>query len=384
LKNICSVFENCGGCTTLNHEYEETIKIKEDKIKAILEENKIEYDVFNEIIASPEFYGYRNKMEYTFGNEIKDGPLTLGMKGRKRKYDVFYTKDCKIVSDDFNKIVEYTCEFFRKLNISFRNYRRGDGYLRHLSVRRGINTGEILINIGTHKTNEYDEIIREWSQGIMKLEVSEKIVSVLHSKTDSKSNVMKADELTVLYGNEYFNDKIFDLSFKISPFSFFQTNTKGAELLYKKVLDYLDEGNVAYDLFSGTGTIGLLMSRKVKKVYSVEIVEEAVKAAEFNAAQNSVQNIEFICGDVKDELPKINENPDFVVFDPPRAGLHKNIIKFLKEQKYENIIYVSCNPVSFAENMKELSDTYRLKEITPVDMFPFNDHTETVAYLVKK
>ena len=203
-------------------------------------------------------------MEYSFGNEYKDGPLVLGLRGKKKKYDVFYTRDCKLVNEDFNIIVSETCEFFRRKNIPFRNYKNHTGYLRNLSIRRGYYTDEILVNLVTSFEESYDEEVHEWQELMLNLQLDGTIVSIIQSKTESKANVVKADEMKVLYGRTYFFEKILDLIFKIGPFSFFQTNTKGAEVLYQTALSYADNTDLVYDFYCGSGSISLLLSKKAK------------------------------------------------------------------------------------------------------------------------
>ncbi|BBE30160.1 23S rRNA (uracil-5-)-methyltransferase RumA [Tepiditoga spiralis] len=381
--DLCSAYGRCGACSKLDIDYENQLKEKEDKVLKIFENLKLSPKRYHGIIGSPEIYAYRNKMEYTFGNEAKDAPLIVGFRGRKKKFDVFYTPDCKLVDDDFNKIVVCTKEFFSSRDYTFRNYRKHTGYLRHLSVRKGINTNEILINIATDFTDENDGDIQLWAEELKNLKLNGKIVSILHSKTTSKGNVLKADKLEVIFGDMFFHEKVLDLSFKVGPFSFFQTNTHGAEVLYSTAMKYVENADVAYDLYSGTGTIASLLSKYVKKVYAVELVEEAVKMAKLNAEMNNINNVEFLCGDVKDKIKELPK-PDFVVFDPPRAGLNPKVISFIKRQSFKKIIYVSCNPETLAQDLKALENFYSIEDLHIVDMFPHTPHVESVCLLVKK
>ncbi|HOB16674.1 MAG TPA: 23S rRNA (uracil(1939)-C(5))-methyltransferase RlmD [Defluviitoga sp.] len=380
---LCSVYGKCGGCNKLNIDYEEQLKIKEQYVFKLLEEYQINPHNYHGVIPSPDIYGYRNKMEYSFGNEYKDGPLVLGLRARKKKYDVFYTNDCKLVGEDFNKIVSETCEYFRRKNTPFRNYKNHTGFLRNLSVRKGLYTNEILLNLVTSFEESYDEEVEGWVELILEVPLEGKIVSIIQSKTESKANVVKADEMEVLYGRTYFFEKILGLIFKVGPFSFFQTNTKGAEVLYQTALSYADNSDLVYDFYSGTGTISLLLSKKAKLVYGIEILEEAVKAARANAELNGIKNVQFINEDVKDFIRKREsfEKPDYIVVDPPRSGLHPNLIRFIKEKKFEKIIYISCNPNTLIPNMKELTEIYTLSDFHLVDMFPHTDHIEAVAFL---
>jgi 23S rRNA (uracil-5-)-methyltransferase RumA len=382
---ICSAFEKCGGCNKLNISYEEQLKIKENRVLSLFNQYQIKPNNYHGITPSVDIYGYRNKMEYSFGNENKDGPLVLGLRGKGKKFDVYYTKDCKLVDDDFNNIVWQTREFFLKKNIPFRNYKNHSGFLRNLGIRKGLKTGEILLNLVTSLDNYYYQEVETWKEIMLNTNLKGNIVSIIQSKTESKANVVKADEMEILYGRDYFYEKIFDLTFKIGPFSFFQTNTKGAEVLYQTALSYAENSDVVYDFYSGTGTISLLLANKAKKVYGIEIVKEAVEAAKQNAILNNINNVEFVNEDVKDFVKRQSgtEKPDYIIVDPPRAGLHPNLIKFIKTQQFNKIIYISCNPKTLIPNLKELSDLYTISDFHLVDMFPHTDHVESVALMTK-
>jgi tRNA/tmRNA/rRNA uracil-C5-methylase (TrmA/RlmC/RlmD family) len=206
--NLCSVYNQCGGCKSLEISYEEQLKHKEDKVMKIMENKGITVEKYLGIKPSPEIYEYRNKMEYTFGDEFKDGPLNLGLRGRKKKFDVFYTKDCKICEEDFNKILIETTEFFRELKLSPRNYRRHTGYLRHLLVRKGKKTGEILLLLSTDVDETHDEAIKTWSEKILNLKLKGKIVTIYHCKSSSKASAIKPDVMTLLYGKETFEENL--------------------------------------------------------------------------------------------------------------------------------------------------------------------------------
>ena len=382
---LCSTFDKCGGCSKLNIPYNDQLKIKEKYVFELFDQFQIVPKNYYRITPSPIVYGYRNKMEYSFGNEYKDGPIVLGLRGKKKKFDVYPTIDCKLADEDFNKIVYETNEYFRKKQVPYRNYKNHSGFLRNLSVRKGFNTKEILLNLVTSTDEQYNKELEEWRKNILKLKLEGKIVSIIQSKTESKANVVKADEMKILYGKDYFYEKIFNLTFKVGPFSFFQTNTKGAEVLYKTALSYADESDIAYDLYCGTGTISILLAQKTKKVYAIEIVKEAVEAAKENAKLNKVNNVEFINKDVKDFVKSQEyERPDYIVVDPPRAGLHPNLIKFIKDQKFDKIIYVSCNPKTLASNLNELSEIYEVSAFHLVDMFPHTDHVESVVLMTRK
>ncbi|WGS64947.1 23S rRNA (uracil(1939)-C(5))-methyltransferase RlmD [Marinitoga aeolica] len=382
MSNICDVFGKCGGCTYLDIDYDVQLKEKTENILKILEDSQIEIKNYEGVLSSPEIYHYRNKMEYSFGNEMKDGPLTIGLRGKGKFYDVYSAKTCKIAPKDFGKIIEFSEMFFKDL--PFRNYKKHSGYLRHLVMRKGFKTNEILLNIST-SSEDYHSHVEKWVNEVLKLELEGKIVSIYHTITDAKSTVVKPDELKKLYGKDYFEEEILGIKFKVGPFSFLQTNTLGSEVLYSKVLDYIDENaKTGFDLYCGAGTITLLMAKKLEKVIGVEIVKEAVEAAKENAKDNNANNVEFYLGDAKDIVKLLDEKLDTIVVDPPRAGLHKNVINFIMDNKFDNVVYVSCNPANFARDMIYLKDMYEIEKFVFVDMFPHTKHLESVAKLVRK
>ncbi|APT76771.1 RNA methyltransferase [Marinitoga sp. 1137] len=382
MENICNAFGKCGGCTYLDIDYNEQLKKKTEEILELFNESKMEIKNYEGVITSPIKYHYRNKMEYSFGNEYKDGPLTIGLRGKGRFYDVYSAKDCKIAPKDFGKIIEFSEEFFK--DIPFRNYRKHTGYLRHLVMRKGFKTNEILLNIAT-SSEDFHSYVEKWTEEVRKIELEGNIVSIYHTITDAKSTVVRPDEVRKLYGKDYFEEKVLDLTFKIGPFSFLQTNTLGSEVLYSKVLEYLNKtAETGLDLYCGAGTITLLMAKTLKKVVGVEIIKEAVDAAWENAKNNNVENVEFYLGDAKDVVKELDIKFDSIVVDPPRAGLHKNVIKFLLDNKFENIVYVSCNPKNFVRDMIMLKELYEIENFVFVDMFPHTKHLESVALLKKK
>ncbi|KAF2956850.1 23S rRNA (uracil(1939)-C(5))-methyltransferase RlmD [Marinitoga sp. 38H-ov] len=378
----CDVFGKCGGCTYLDIDYDLQLKNKTEEILKVIKDSMIEIKNYEGVLSSPLKYYYRNKMEYSFGNEIKDGPLTIGLRGRGKFYDVYSAKTCKIAPTDFGKIIEFSEKFFK--DISFRNYRKHTGYLRHLVMRKGFKTNEILLNIST-SSEDYHSYVEKWANEVLNLELEGKIVSIYHTITDAKSTVVKPDELRKLYGKDFFEEEILGIKFKVGPFSFLQTNTLGSEVLYSKVLDYIDENaKTGFDLYCGAGTITLLMAKKLEKVIGIEIVKEAVEAAKENAKNNKTDNVEFYLGDAKDVVKQLDEKLDTIVVDPPRAGLHKNVIDFILENKFENVVYVSCNPSNFARDMIYLKEIYEIEKFVFVDMFPHTKHLESVAKLRKK
>lgn len=385
-KAACPLFGRCGGCNYLNVSYENQLELKKNQVKKLLDEVCEDYE-FEGILASPAIRGYRNKMEYSFGDEVKDGPLSLGLHKRGSFHDILNADTCELVHPDFNKIVSCTREVFGTLyeqgKVSFYHNLSHEGYLRHLLVRRGTKTGEYLVALVTTSQTKPD--FTEWKNQLLALDLEGKIRGILHFTNDSLADVVKSDETKVLYGTDYFMEELMGLEFKVSPFSFFQTNTLGAEVLYQTAREYIGEtkDKVVFDLYSGTGTIAQVLSPVAKKVVGVEIVEEAVEAARENAARNGLTNCEFLAGDVLKVLDDIQEKPDLIVLDPPRDGIHPKALRKIIDYGVEHLVYISCKPTSLARDLVVLQEQgYRVERVRCVDMFPMVVHVETVVQLV--
>lgn len=379
---VCKHYGQCGGCSMLSVLYEDQIKIKEDQLISLFKEGNISGFEFLGVEKSPNWHEYRNKMEYTFGDEEKNGPLTLGLHKKGRAYDIITVDDCFLVDEDFRKILKETVEYFKKTNLSYYKTMMHTGYLRNLVVRKGINTGEILINLVTSSQEEVD--LTEYVNTLLSLQLNGEIVGILHTINDSLADAVKCDELKVLYGKDHFYEKLFDLKFKISPFSFFQTNTKGAEKLYSIVKEFIGDkkDKVIFDLYSGTGTIGQVLSKEAKKVIGIELIEEAVEAANENTKLNNITNCTFIAGDVGEKVKTLKEKPDIIVLDPPRPGIHKDALKDIIRFNAKQIIYVSCNPKTLVRDLAELEKAgYKVLKVKGMDMFPNTPHVETVVLM---
>lgn len=393
----CVHYGICGGCTYQSLPYEEQLKLKESQVLELMEAvvpNAV--DIFEGIKSSPVEFGYRNKMEFTFGDEIKEGPLSLGMHKRGSFYDIVTVDQCKIMDEDFRKILSGTLEFFRERDIPFYHRMRHEGYLRHLLVRKAVKTGEILIDLvtttqGIQKNtgeNLQQKLLSEWKDMLLNLSLNGAIAGILHTKNDSVADAVKNEGTDILYGKDHIYEELLGLKFKISVFSFFQTNSLGAEVLYQTAREYigdtLDEkaDKTVYDLYSGTGTIAQILSPAAKKVIGVEIIEEAVEAAKVNAALNGLENCEFIAGDVLKVLDTIEEKPDFIVLDPPRDGVHPKALAKIIKYGVDRMIYISCKPTSLQRDLEMLqAGGYRAERICCVDMFPATANVETVCLL---
>ena len=472
---LCNHFYSCGGCTYQTVSYTNQLKLKEDMVKKVLK-NVVKFGTSDSesnegstvpaidwegIIASPDQFRYRNKMEFTFGDEEKDGPLTLGLHRQFSNHDILSIDSCGIVSPTWNEILQYTQKFYRKLGVPYYNKYTHRGVLRNLVIRQSASDGRILVNLVTTTHHSIDESTRNipWhekrsetvdelnlpeyvagllslgepkpvgldaytSHGYQKANTKKKIVrdkwgklqrvngsfednvgsgefdslsyynkiaGVLYTECDTLADAIIPDSVTLLYGDDHLMEEILGLKFKISPFSFFQTNTKGAELLYSKVREYALESlkdkktGVIYDLYSGTGTIAQLMSPVADKVYGIEIIEEAVEAAKENAKLNKLTNCEFIAGDVLKKLDELEEKPDLIILDPPRDGLNPKALTKILAYGVKNIVYVSCKPTSLARDL----EIFEANGYMPVkgcccDMFPNTVHVECVISLQKK
>ena len=380
----CPHFGICGGCSYQNLSYEKQLELKKSQVERLISHANLDIKI-DKIHGSPLEKAYRNKMEFTFGDQVKDGPLALGMHKKNSFYDIVPLTDCQIVHPDFNRILQTVLAYFERKGTSFYHRLRHVGYLRHLVLRRSVKTGDILVNLvtttqGSLDAEEFVELLIE------KTDLSGKIVGILHTMNDSLADVVQSDETQLLYGQDYFYEYLYDMKFKISPFSFFQTNTFGAEVLYDQVREYVGEtkDKLIYDLYSGTGTIAQIVAPVAKKVVGVEIVEEAVEAAKVNAELNGLSNCEFIAGDVLKVVDSLTTKPDFIILDPPRDGIHPKALQKIINFGVKEMVYVSCKPTSLMRDLQILKDAgYEVKRCCLVDMFPGTVHVETVCLLSK-
>ena len=382
---MCSHYALCGGCTYQTMRHEEELRLKERQVKRLLENAGICVQSWEGIVPAPSETGYRNKCEFSFGDEEKDGDLALGMRKRMSYYEVVTLKDCNIVDADYLRIIEGTLQFFQERRVPFYHKARHDGSLRHLVVRKGAATGEILINLVT--SSEVPFSVEEFKDMLLGLELDGSVCGILHSVNDGLADVVKSDEMRLLYGRDFFMEKLFDLEFKVSVYSFFQTNSAGAEKLYSIVKEFA--GDVAdktvFDLYCGTGTIGQIMAEAgSKKVIGIELIEEAVVAANENAKCNHLENCTFLAGDVLKMVDELEERPDLIIVDPPRDGIHPKAIGKIIAFGAPEIVYVSCKPTSLARDLEIFQqEGYQVERVKLMDMFPRTVHVETVVLLSK-
>lgn len=389
----CPHFSECGGCAYQTLPYEEQKKLKLNQVKALLDAVYPDFPL-DECVESPRIWEYRNKMEFSFGDEVKDGPLTLGLHKRGSFYDIVSVPECQIIDEDLRKVLKTTQDFFRNAklggkSIDFYHKMRHEGVLRHLLVRKGLKNGEMLICLVTSSQGGIDsaegkQLLEKYKDTLLALETTGTFAGILHMTNDSLSDVVKADAVDILYGKEYFYDELLGLRFRITPFSFFQTNSAGAEKLYSLAREYIGDltGKKVYDLYSGTGTIAQVLAPVAKEVTGVEIVEEAVYAAAENAKENQLDNCTFLAGDVLTVLDELTEAPDAIVLDPPREGIHPKAIRKILDYGLSSFVYISCKPTSLARDLEVfLEYGYQPVRAKCVDMFPWTRGIETVVLL---
>lgn len=380
----CPHFGECGGCTYRNLSYEDQIALKEKQLSELLAKAGCEH-TFEGVKTSPTANEYRNKMEFSFGDAFKDGPLSLGMHKRGSFYDIVAVRECKLVDEDYRKILGTTLDYFAGTQLKFFHKMTHVGFLRHLLVRKAVKTGEILIDIVTTTQEQFD--FTEWVNLLTSLELKGKIAGIIHTSNDSLADVIKDEGTEILYGQDFFYEELLGLKFKISPFSFFQTNSLGAEVLYDTAREYIGdtENKKIYDLYSGTGTIAQILAPVASHVTGVEIVEEAVEAAKENAALNNLSNCDFIAGDVLKVLDSLTEKPDLIVLDPPRDGIHPKALPKIIAYGVERMVYISCKPTSLVRDLEVLQQAgYVVERSVGVDMFPATGNIETVCLLSRK
>lgn len=400
IKPECSYFGVCGGCKQQDLNYEKQLFYKQLQVKEIFDKlgNFNNYQMLP-IVSSERIYYYRNKMEFSFADkrwlrpeeisneEITDRNFALGLH-IPRIYDkVLDIHECFLQSDESNKILNFTRKFFKEKNVSIYSTKTHEGFLRNLVIKQSFHTNDLMVNLVTSKEDE--SLINNYTEELLKEIPS--ITTVVNNINLRKASVAIGDYEKVFYGEGFITDKIGKYFFRISPNSFFQTNTLQAEKLYQTAVDFgeFKKDEVLYDLYSGAGTISLFVSEFVKKVYGIEVVNSAVDDAKINSKLNNIENVRFETADLyKSFLPLIKEKnlpkPDVMIVDPPRSGMHQNTVNDILELAPKRIVYVSCNPATQVRDIKLLNEKYNLIKMQPVDMFPQTFHIENVALLILK
>ena len=444
----CENEGRCGGCFYQGVPYEEQLAIKEREIRELLLPAALGEYRFENILPSPKESAYRNKMEFSFGDQEKGGPLCLGLHQKRSFFNILNADDCRLPDPDFGVLLRLTREYFASLSIDYYHKKSHRGYLRHLLIRRAVKTGEILIDLvsssdfpkgaepalspgavpsireeveGAPEKKDVKEdgsgisdaaereMLLGWSALLLRAEEEGKlrgrIRGILHTRNDALSDAVIDEGTEILWGEDFICEELLGLRFRISPFSFFQTNSLGAEKLYSKIRDYAalslpagrgEQKPVIYDLYSGTGTITQLMSLAASLSIGIELVPEAVRAARENARDNGITNCAFFAGDVLKVISEGEEliredgsrypapHPDLIILDPPRDGIHPKALRKIIAYASPALIYVACKPKSFARDLLPLQEAgYRLQSCCPVDMFPQTNNCELVALLSK-
>ena len=377
----CATYKRCGGCNLRHIDYEETLNIKKDIVQNLVNKtlkNKIEVE---QVLGMGNPYHYRNKAQYPVGIG-KDGKPVMGVFAN-RTHEIIPIEKCFIQDESVEEVAKFIYQFAIKNGISVYNEANQTGILRHIVVKIGKQTNEIMAILVVNGRNlpHEDKLVKEL---LGKFENIKTIVKNINTKN---TNVILGNENINLYGEGYITDILGDFTFKISPLSFYQVNPIQAEALYNIGVEEagITKEDTVFDLYCGIGTISIFMSKYAKKVYGIEIIEEAIKMAKENAKLNDIENTEFIAGDVQIVLDNlINKKkviPDFVMIDPPRKGLDKTSIDNILSIKPKKIVYISCNPATLVRDLALLEEVYEVEKIKPVDMFPFTSHVEVVSVL---
>ncbi len=387
---LCQYYGYCGGCQWQHIKYSTQLKYKKELVEEVIRRiGKIDEARILDTIPSPEQFGYRNKMEFTFSNkpwflpfqeEKKEFSLGLHIPG---SYDrVIDIEECFLQPDEGNIILDIVRKYVEKTKIPVYDMKTHEGFWRFLTLRNSKYSGEWMVNFVT--SDEAIQVLGPLAEEICRR--VKNVRTVVNNISKKKAAVAVGDREVVIKGEGYIEDKIGEYRFQISANSFFQTNPKAVEKLYEKVKEYaeLSGSEEVLDLYSGIGTISIFLSKDARRIVGIEIVESAVKDAKRNCRINGIDNCQFIVGDIREVLPRLSVKPDVIIIDPPRPGMHKDVVKKVLELDAKRIVYVSCNPATLARDLSYLKEKYIIEEIQPVDMFPHTHHIEAVAKCIKK
>ncbi len=389
----CPYFGWCGGCIWQNLTYQEQLSVKRDHVIDSLKQISGLSDVeVGKTLPSPQIWGYRNKMEFSFsdrrwllpaemGDPLKNTDFALGLHIPGTFDKILDIENCLLQSESANNVLNTVREYALQNGLIPYGVHSQEGFLRFLVIRQSLYNGQIMANIvtSTRSPKLLEGLAEEIQRGIPE------VTSIINTINSKKAQVAFGDEEVVLAGNSYIQDKIGDFVFNISANSFFQTNTAQAQRLYLTVMAYanLKGDEIVWDLYAGTGTISLFLAQKTGYVYALELVESAVRDGIENARIHNIDNIKFIQGDILESVNNIDQQAEVVVVDPPRSGIHPKVCHYLAECGAERIIYVSCNPTTMARDIELLAKNYKVIKVQPVDMFPHTYHIETVCLLKK-
>ncbi|MFL0268803.1 23S rRNA (uracil(1939)-C(5))-methyltransferase RlmD [Candidatus Clostridium radicumherbarum] len=377
----CGIYKKCGGCQLQHMTYEAQLAFKTQRVKEVMERiGKLYNVVVHDALGMKEPFRYRNKVQLPVG--YADGKAQIGFYA-PRSHDIIDMDSCLIQDEAADKVVKLTREWITKYNVRTYDENSDSGLIRHIMVRKGFKTGEIMVVLITKEeklpnSKDFIDILVKNIEGIK---------SIVQNINPKKTNVILGDKNITLWGQDKITDYIGQFKFNISPLSFFQVNPVQTEILYKKALEYanLTGNETVFDAYCGTGTISLFLSQKAKKVYGVEIVPQAIEDAKKNAVENNITNAEFFVGQAEKVIPELIDHgisADVVVVDPPRKGCEKSLLEAISKMQPQRIVYVSCDPATLARDLGILKElNYETNEIQPVDMFPGTFHVECVAMM---
>lgn len=381
---VCSTYKRCGGCNLQHSTYEAQLSFKTERVRDVIKRiGKLEDVKIHNTIGMENPYNYRNKVQLPVGKN-KDGEVVVGFYA-PRSHDIINMECCYIQDEVGDKVIRVVKEWIKKFNIQTYDEKRNSGIVRHIMIRKGFKTEEVMVVVVTNGNSipYSEELVSMLKDNI------EGIDSIIQNINNKQTNVILGQKCKTLYGKDTITDFIGEFKFNISPLSFFQVNSIQTEVLYNKALEYADlQGDeIVFDAYCGTGTISLFLSQNAKKVYGVEIIPQAIQNAIKNAEENNVTNTEFIVGEAENEIPKLIEKgikADVVVVDPPRKGCEESLLHSIAKMAPKKIVYVSCDPATLARDLNILQQLgYKTLEIQPVDMFPQTAHVETVVKLEK-
>lgn len=381
IKEDCTTYKRCGGCDLRHIEYKETLKMKQNAVQSLVNKTLKNNIQVQETLGMENPLYYRNKAQYPVGID-KNGNATIGVFAN-RTHEIIPIETCLIQNKTSQELAKFIINFINENKISTYNEHKQKGLIRHIVTKVGIRTGEVMCILVINGKNIPKEkelvhtIINNFPQ----------VKTIVKNINMKNTNVILGNENINLYGDGYITDVLGEYTFKISPHSFYQVNPIQAEKLYKIGVEAanITNNDIVFDLYCGIGTISLFMAQYAKKVYGIEIVEEAIKDAKENAKLNNIKNAEFIAGDVEKILDKlINKDkiiPDIVMIDPPRKGMDAQSVENILKIEPKKLVYISCNPATLIRDLQKLEEKYEIKMIKPVDMFPFSKHIECIAVL---
>ncbi len=384
VESDCNTYKRCGGCNLRHMKYEDTLELKRKNVQNLIDKTLKQKVKVKDTIGMEKPFFYRNKAQYPIGYNT-NGDIVIGVYA-ERSHEIIELTSCAIQMPISEQIAKFIITFMKENKISAYNEKTRKGAIRHIVIKVGLRTNEVMCILVTNerKIPKEDRLIES-----LKSKFSN-IKTIVKNINQRSTNVIMGNENVILYGNGYIQDRLGNFIFNISPLSFYQINPIQTEKLYNLAINKanLTKEDIVLDLYCGIGTIGTFASPYVRQVYGIEIVEQAIEDAKRNAELNKIDNMKFYCGDVEQVLDKVLSKeatrPNVVFVDPPRKGLDKHTINNIIRLKPERFIYISCNPATLVRDLKEFEELYEIKEIQTLDMFPYTSHIETVTLLTLK